>query len=236
MKINDELYVLELPMDFGGGIWIMNLSLIVDGEHGLTLVDTGLPGQADLIEQAIAAEGLSVSDLKQIVLTHQDMDHVGSLPVLKERTDATVYAYSEEIQFIDGSRPSPKMPPPERLAENPALAEMINAIIRVPVDVSIADGESLPFAAGAVAIATPGHTPGHMSLYLPNTKVLITGDAMVSNNGTLQGPMEMATPNMPQALESVKKFLDFDVATIVCYHGGLVSDDADGQIRRVAQS
>lgn len=234
MKVNDELHVLELPMDFGSGVWMMNVSLIVDASHGLTLVDTGLPGQADLIAEKIVAEGFSISDLQQIVLTHQDMDHIGSLGDLKELTGATIYGLEEEIPYIEGRLQSVKYPSPERLAQNPGLAEMLGRIKRVPVDVSIADGETLSFAANAVAIATPGHTLGHMSLYLPTSKTLITGDALVSDAGTLNGPMEMATPDMPKALESVKKLAKLDIDTVVCYHGGLVTDDAKGQLARVA--
>jgi len=234
MKVNDELYVLELPLPVGDDVWIMNLSLIADADHGLTLVDTGLNGQEDLIEKAIVAEGLSLGDVKQIVLTHQDADHIGSLAALKEKTGATVYAYVDEIPYIEGKLRSAKYPSPERLAANPGLAEMLGGLKRTTVDRAIADGETLPFAAGAVAIATPGHTEGHMSLYLPNTKTLIVGDAMVSNSGILDGPMEMATPNMAQALESIKKFLNYDVETVLCYHGGLVTDDANGQLKRVA--
>src|SRR5476651_955517 len=109
MKVNDELHVLEVPMPLGDTVRIMNVSLIVDPVHGLTLVDTGLPNQADLFEQIIAAEGLSLSDVKQIVLTHQDLDHVGSLYPLQQRTGAQVFAYVDEIPYIDGTLTPIKM-------------------------------------------------------------------------------------------------------------------------------
>ncbi|MFX8680952.1 MBL fold metallo-hydrolase, partial [Acinetobacter baumannii] len=82
---------------------IMNLSVIVDKDHGLTLVDTALPSQADDVVAQLEADGLSLSDVKQIVLTHQDLDHVGALNPLKDRTGATVYAYVDEVPYIDGT-------------------------------------------------------------------------------------------------------------------------------------
>jgi len=230
VRINDDLVVLELPL----GERIMNLSVILDAENGPTLVDTGLPGQAELILEKLAAEGISLSDLKRILITHQDIDHIGSLKALKEATGAEVLALDVEIPYIDGTLPSPKMPSPERLEQNPGLKAMLDALERSTVDVALRDGEVLDLAGGVTVIATPGHTFGHTSLYLNRTQTLITGDALTASQGTLAGPMEMATPDMASAKASVKKLAELDVKQIVAYHGGLVDQDANGQLRRVA--
>ncbi len=192
MKVSDELYVLELPMNWGGVERILNVSLIVDKEHGLTLVDTGLPGQVDLIEAALVKDGFSLSEIKQIVLTHQDVDHVGSLHALKDRTGATIYADAIEVPYIEGTLRSVKYPSPERLAQMPEFAAMLKALQGTHVDEAVEHGHVLTKSGGAVVIATPGHTLGHMSLYLPSTKTLIAGDAVVSNSGTQSGPMEQS--------------------------------------------
>jgi glyoxylase-like metal-dependent hydrolase (beta-lactamase superfamily II) len=230
MRVNDDLVVLELPL----GEWIMNLSVILDAEKGLTLVDTGLPGQAAMILEKLEAEGLSRSDLKRILITHQDVDHIGSFKALKEATGAEVLALDVEIPYIDGTLPPYKMPPPERLEQNPEFKAMLDALERCPVDVALKDGEVLDLAGGVTVIATPGHTRGHMSLYLNRTHTLISGDALTSSEGKLAGPMEMATPDMESARASVKRLAGFDVKQIVAYHGGLVDQDANGQLRRVA--
>jgi glyoxylase-like metal-dependent hydrolase (beta-lactamase superfamily II) len=234
MKVNDELYILELPLAFGGTVRIMNVSLIADPEHGLTLVDTGLPGQVDLIQEALAQHDFTLDHIKHIVLTHQDLDHVGSLNEIKELTQAPIYAYIDEVPYIDGTLPMTKAPSPEVLAQNPGFAAIWEAFKVTPVDHAVSDGETLDFAVGTMIVATPGHTPGHMSLYLPNSKTLITGDALTSEEGTLSGPAEFATPELAQAKESVKKLADLDIETILCYHGGLVTEDANGQLKKVA--
>jgi len=230
MRVNDDLVVLELPL----GEWIMNLSVILDPEKGATLVDTGVPGQAPMILEKLAAEGIAPSDVKRILISHQDIDHIGSLKALKEATGAEVLALDVEVPYIDGTLPSPKMPSPERLEQNPGLKAMLDALERSTVDVALEDGEVLDLAGGVTVIATPGHTPGHISLYLNRTQTLITGDALTSSGGTLGGPMEMATPDMVSAKASVKRIAEFDVKLIVAYHGGLVDQDANGQLRRVA--
>jgi len=73
-----------------------------------------------------------------------------------------------------------------------------------------------------------------VSIYLPNVKTLVAGDALTSQDGVLAGPSERATPNMPLAMESLKKLAELDIETIVCYHGGVVSDRAGEQLRRLA--
>jgi len=232
VRVNDDLVVLELPL----GDWIMNLSVILDAEKGATLVDTGVPGQAELILEKLAAEGISPGDVKRILITHQDIDHIGSLKALKEATGATVLALDVEIPYIEGTLRSIKAPTPERLEQNPGLKAMLDALERCSVDVALTDGEVLDLAGGVTVMATPGHTLGHISLYLNRSRTLITGDALTSSDGTLGGPMEMATPDMVAAKESVRKLADLDVEQIVAYHGGIVDQDASGQLRKVADA
>jgi glyoxylase-like metal-dependent hydrolase (beta-lactamase superfamily II) len=222
--------VLELPL----GEWTMNLSVILDPEKGATLVDTGLPGQAAMILEKLAAEGVPQNDLKRILITHQDVDHIGSLKALKEATGATVLALDVEIPYIDGTLPGYKIPPPERLEQNPEFKAMLDALESCAVDVALKDGEVLDLAGGVTVIATPGHTLGHISLLLNRSRALITGDALTSSGGTLTGPMEMATPDMATAKESIKKLANLDVEQILTYHGGMVDQDGKGQLKRVA--
>jgi glyoxylase-like metal-dependent hydrolase (beta-lactamase superfamily II) len=227
MKVNDDLQVLELPMSIDGHNSVINLSLILDPEKGATLVDTGLPGQEDLILS-------QAPELKNIILTHQDLDHVGSLAALKEKNNPKVLASQTETPYIQGDKPGYKTPPPERLKQMPTFKAMLAAHKSTHIDEQLQDGQRLDLAGGIKVVATPGHTPGHISLYLERTKTLITGDALTSDNGTLHGPMPQATPDMETAKASIQKLAQLDVETIVCYHGGLVTNDANGQLKRLA--
>ena len=83
-------------------------------------------------------------------------------------------------------------------------------------------------------MATPGHTVGHLCLYLERSRTIIAGDALTAEDGRLQGPNPTATGDMPTAARSVARLAELDVDAIVCYHGGVVVDDAGGQLRRVA--
>jgi glyoxylase-like metal-dependent hydrolase (beta-lactamase superfamily II) len=102
MRLSDDLYMLALPLQRGDQTVYFNLSLILDAIHGPTLVDTGLPGQLDAITTVLAEAGVRVADLKRIILTHQDIDHVGSLHDLVQASGARVLAYTVETPYIDG--------------------------------------------------------------------------------------------------------------------------------------
>jgi glyoxylase-like metal-dependent hydrolase (beta-lactamase superfamily II) len=234
MQLNDDLYMLALPIQRGDQTAYFNLSLILDPIHGPTLVDTGLPGQFDAIAAALAEAGVRVLDLKRIILTHQDIDHVGSLHDLVQASGARVVAHAVEAPYIDGSEPA-RFARPEALAQRPELRAVAERFKPTHIDEQLQDGARLDLAGGVRVIFTPGHTPGHMCLYHERTRTLIAGDALTSNDGQLMGPNEGATPDMPTASQSVRRLAELDVQAIICYHGGAVTEDANQQLRRVAQ-
>lgn len=234
MQLNDDVHVLPLAMVRDGQTRILNLSLIVDPAEGPTLVDTGLPGQMDAIAAVLAEAGVGVGDLKRIVLTHQDIDHVGSLPELVRASGARVLAHEVEAPYIDGTE-RPRYDRPEFLQQFPQMTAFIDRLKELRVDEALPDGARLDVAGGVRVVATPGHTVGHMCLYLERSRTVIAGDALIAEDGRLQGPSANATADMPTAVRSVARLAELDVDAIVCYHGGVVSDDAGGQLRRVAE-
>jgi glyoxylase-like metal-dependent hydrolase (beta-lactamase superfamily II) len=234
MHLNDDVHVLPLSMVRDGQTRTYNLSLVLDPAQGPTLVDTGLPGQFDEIASALAEAGVGVRDLKRIVLTHQDIDHVGSLPDLVEASGARVLAHEVEVPYIDGTE-RPRYDRPDFREAFPQVTALLERLKAVRVDEALPDGARLDVAGGIRVVATPGHTVGHMCLYLERTRTVIAGDALMAEDGRLRGPSPSATADMPTAARSVRRLAELDVDAIVCYHGGAVTDDAGGQLRRVAE-
>lgn len=233
MKLNDDLVILPLASERGGQTNVFHASLILDAAHGPTLVDTGLPDQAEAIEALLAPQSLDVAALRRIVLTHQDIDHIGSLHELATRSGARVLAHRVEAPCIDG-RELPRFARPEVLDERPFLRPFAEQFQPTAVDEQLEDGARLDLAGGVQIVFTPGHTSGHICLYLERSRALIAGDALTASDGRLQGPNPAATLDMALASASVQRLAELDVAAIVCYHGGLVDDDASGQLRRIA--
>jgi glyoxylase-like metal-dependent hydrolase (beta-lactamase superfamily II) len=144
--------------------------LFLENEDGWTLVDTGLVSSVGRIREALGALGSGPEDLKRIFLTHQHNDHTGGLPKLLEWVPhAEVGAPPYEAEVISGRRGlDPQSNPVLRfLARNAELPP-------VPVTKVLREGD---FVSGFRVIATPGHTPGHVSLLRDGDGLLFTADA-----------------------------------------------------------
>jgi glyoxylase-like metal-dependent hydrolase (beta-lactamase superfamily II) len=234
MRIANSVYVLPIPRSPQEASSFLNLTLIVDEENGNTLVDAGLPDQTEAIGAALGEAGIGVRDLRRIIFTHQDLDHVGSGAALVRQSGAQVLAHSADAPYIE-RRLRPLKPSPEMIEQRPQIREVMERLEPVSVDEQLENDTRLELAGGTRVIFTPGHTPGHISLYLERSKILIAGDAVTAERGHLNGPNPLATPDIPTAIESLKRLADLDVDTIICYHGGVVSDDANGQLQRVIE-
>jgi glyoxylase-like metal-dependent hydrolase (beta-lactamase superfamily II) len=234
MMIADGVDVLPIPRNSQGAAGFLNLTLILDEQNGNTLVDAGLPGQAEAIGAALVEAGIRVRDLRRIIFTHQDLDHVGSGADLVRQSGARVLAHPADAPHIDGSLRLLK-PSPEMLEQRPQMREALERLEPVGIDEHLEDGDRLDLAGGTRVIFTPGHTPGHLCLYLERSKVLVAGDALTAEGGHLNGPNPSMTLEMRPAMQSIRRLADLEIDTIVCYHGGVVGEDANGQLRRVIQ-
>jgi glyoxylase-like metal-dependent hydrolase (beta-lactamase superfamily II) len=245
MKVADGLEMLELKMNMMGQQSVIHPTLIWDDNEAV-LVDTGIPGQLKEIREAMDKAGVPFSKLSKVILTHQDIDHIGSLQEILKASDhkIEVLAHEEDKPYIEGDKTPIKMNP-ERVAkmleslpeeQRQKIQALLGTPVTAKVDKTIEDGEVLPYCGGITVIFTPGHTPGHVSLYHHQTKTLITGDALVAANGELLGPSPQATPDMETALKSIKKFTKFDIRTVICYHGGVYKEHANKRLAELANA
>src|SRR5215204_5104534 len=234
MRIADGVHVLPIPRDPQGASGFLNLSLILDEQYEATLIDAGLPGQEGAIDAALAEAGVRTQDLRRIIFTHQDLDHIGSGAALVRQSGARVLAHPADAPYVEGKL-RPLKVTPEMLERRPQMREVLEHLEPVRVDEHLEDGERLDLAGGTRVIFTPGHTPGHLSLYLERPKVLVAGDALTAEDGHLNGPNPPLTLDVGEAARSVRRLAELDVKTIVCYHGGVVGEDANGQLQRVVR-
>jgi len=238
MQLFPGAEVLELGTQGFGGPGAVYPVLLM-GEEGTTLVDTGFPGQGPALEAALGQHGVSMADLDRVILTHQDIDHIGNLPIVAAGR-ATVLAHRLEAPFIEGRERLQKFNPErmgQMLSRLPEAArtqfeQLMASPPKAQVDVLLEDGEELPLYGGMRVIHTPGHTPGHISLYFPRHRVLISGDAMRVVDGQLVGPGPEVTPDMGQAVASLGK-IPADVEYVLSYHGGLFGPGAGKRIREI---
>ena len=224
MKIAGHAAMLELARPNG----TIYPTLAWD-KSNLVLIDTGFPGQTDALVSAIAAEGFRAEDITHIILTHQDIDHIGCLPdLLRLAPSAQVIAHEAEAPYIDGRKTPIKL---AMLLENyDRLPEQMKGFCdqlqvgfadrRVAVKQTVEDGEALPIAGGIEVVHTSGHTLGHIALFLRQGRIMVAGDAANIADGQLTGPNPQHTYDMAQGMRSLEKLKAYDNQGVVAYHGG----------------
>ncbi|MFB6176118.1 MAG: MBL fold metallo-hydrolase, partial [Halobaculum sp.] len=210
MPIPDAIHEFSVTLETPDGTQTFHPAA-VETPTGLLLIDVGLPGQADALKSELGDAGFDFGDVRGILLTHQDGDHAGCLETVVERVgDAagvapTVYAHVAAAPYVDG-RAKPIKSEGDRYPP-------------VAVDVELTEGVIFRTEAGPMrVIETPGHTPGHVSLYVPESKFLLAGDALTVGDDGLAGPSRQHTAEMAEAAESVGTLAELSVESVLCYH------------------
>ena len=203
---------------------VANPYLIIDS-NGLALIDAGLPGSGKKILKYISGLGHAPSDLKWIVVTHSDIDHIGGLTAIKNTSGARVYASAIEAEAMSKGSSSRQIKSKNffrRLLRSVAGRFMKAAPIRT--DEILSEGQVLPILGGLRVVETPGHTPGHISLFSPSTGILFTGDSIVSREGRLVRSLQSLTWDEAKADESTRKQAALGARIVCSGHGPVVMD------------
>lgn len=243
MKIANGIYMLEISCNIMGTPSVINPTLIWDNDT-VILIDTGYPGQLPQIREAMEKVGVSFDKLNMVIVTHQDIDHVGSLSsILKELPNSVeVLAHKEEKPYIQGESIPVKVAKLEANlnslpTEMKVIYEKLKAFYennKSKVDKTITDEEELPYCGGIAVIYTPGHTPGHICLYLKQCKTLIAGDTLTVDGGLLGQAAQSSNFDMDLSMKSLRKLNKYDIETVICYHGGLYKGNANKRIAELA--
>lgn len=222
--------IVELPIkfEFNGQKNTIYPSLIVVNDE-LTLVDTGYSNFYPLIEDEILKNGFEMKNLKHIIITHYDDDHIGSLFDFKAKHPwVNVIASEIESKYISGEMKSERLLQAEKLLENMSpeqiefgkwFIQQLKDLKHVAIDKKVHDGDVILNNECRV-IATPGHTSGHISLYFPKLNSVITGDAAAHENQELVIANPHFCLNIENAELSLRNIKSLQADTYYCYHGG----------------
>lgn len=207
-------------------------AVIDDGEN-LILVDCGDPELAYVLMDEMRSKGLSPERLTHIIITHHDLDHVGGLSQFRDACpNVNVMATAEQAEYISGrsrwlrlqeeDRLYLALPPEKRIPSSRVRAAQYVNFLPANVDTVLQGDEFLPLCGGIQIVSTPWHMPGHISVYIPGEKALITGDAI----NTFDGKIDI-TPhlnlNADCTAEGLLRLAELDVEHIYGYHGGELS-------------
>ncbi len=219
MKITENVFVVPNV--------VANPYIIVDADE-VTVIDVGIPRSEKKILDYIAGLGKSARDVKHIILTHSDLDHVGSLAALQKATGARTYSSHIEADAIAAGKPSREIKP-SGFSVRRILFALMGPFMKAtpfPVDEILKDGAILPMLGGLRVIETPGHTPGHISLFAPDVGILFCGDSMVTDKNGIHGSRAGLTWNDARARESERKQAGLGAQIVCSGHGPVVKDAA----------
>ena len=214
-------------------------SYLLSGDD-LTLVDTGLPGEAGGILDSITKIGRRCEDLNYILITHAHMDHMGSVAAIKKASGAKVVSSNMEVEFIEGLRKTWTM------GREGFAGKVFKGVLflletfsfryePVSVEIPCQGGEIIDCFGGIEVISSPGHSPGSLSFYLGEKRILFTGDAL-SGVPQLKLPPRLGCADYREALASVQKIAQLDFDMCLFGHGAPLKEDASQAVRRLLKT
>jgi len=185
---------------------------LIRGDKGYLLVDAGWNTDASFatLHNYLVKNGLTFEDISQILVTHVHPDHYGMAGRIKQLSGATIAMHYIEKDFIksryvameellhqtDRLLVANGVPEREMVAMRDATVGLENYIVPTPPDILLRDGNTVTTGEFTFRVIwTPGHSSGHICLYEPQKKVLVSGDHI----------LRKITPNIgvhPQSIEN----------------------------------
>jgi glyoxylase-like metal-dependent hydrolase (beta-lactamase superfamily II) len=203
-----------------------NSFALVDDDGSVTLVDCGLKRAPARIVAGLRAIGRHPGDVVRIVLTHAHVDHAGGAADMAARTGAPVAVHERDAAFAEAGR----APEPSLLAGRLLTRLAGTGFPPVAVGERLSDGQVLGVGGGLRVVATPGHTPGHVSLLHEPTATLITGDALFHLGRLRLSPRLICTDfRLTEQTAHVLGELEYD--RVAFTHGTEITEGAREAVR-----
>lgn len=227
LQVTRDILLLQFPL--------VNAIIVGDPKTNngdWVLVGTGMSHTAKDIIAAAEGHFGKGSQPKAIILTHGHFDHVGAVTELTNQWNTQVFAHQLELPYLTGKA---DYPPADPTVDDGLIAKIsptfpskgINLGNRVQ---ALPAGGSVPWMPGWRWIHTPGHSPGHVSLFRDSDRVLIAGDAfttlkqesaesVLSRKKEVHGPPAYFTTDWESAEKSVKALAELNPAMVIPSHG-----------------
>lgn len=196
---------------------------LVRGDDGDTLVDPGPVGTAPVL---LSLDRRGELRLARVLLTHAHPAHAGSAARVARGTGVRVYVHPADAPFLDGTQ-EPLLPRGRRGQLMAALGRVVDLCPPVyRLDPLTPD---VGFA-GLRVVATPGHTPGHVCFWHERDRALLSGDALVVEDGDPALPASSLSHDPVQARESLVALRLLPFRHLLPGHGDAILDDADVRV------
>lgn len=224
-----QYYILELRYSFGDFEQVL-YPVVLLGDKDRVLIDCGYPGSVEMLEQQLRVHHIPPETITKLVLTHQDDDHIGSAWEWKEKYPKTqILASSVEAPYISGEKRNKRLQQAEEMQASlpekqkdwgEQFCERYRRLKPVAIDRLLHPGDMYDWGGGCEILATPGHTPGHISIRSVRNDYLITGDAAVLDGGELVIANPQFCLDREKADSSLSKIRKYGSKEYICYHCG----------------
>jgi glyoxylase-like metal-dependent hydrolase (beta-lactamase superfamily II) len=200
---------------------------LIDTDEGITLIDAGLAGHWRDFQRELAAMGRTTADVRGIILTHGDSDHVGFAERLRKQTGIPVYIHAADADRAKGGdKPKTTMGGMKLgavlgffgySARKGGLRTQWLTEVK-----EVRDGDVLPLPGSPVVIGMPGHSPGSIAVHISVADAVCVGDALTTRNvltGRV-GPQPAPFTDEPdEALASLARLAGINATWILPGHG-----------------
>ncbi len=242
MEISEGLHVVD-GVTFLGGL-PLNVAAIIEPNGNIHLVDSGIPSSSTQILSYLEDNGQDPMNIKTLVLTHLDIDHAGAAAEIKQDTGCQIIASDFEARVISGEKFSlddlkgllPNYEQTEIESLHQKISEQVYPAVDVDRTVTGGDILDLGYYGEGQFYEVPGHSPGHIALFIPKLSVFIAGDAVSVSGQIVTRPKGEFTPSMRLALDSIKKLKDLEFDILIAYHGPPIVGNGSGSLRTLIES
>lgn len=169
------------------------------------LIDTSLPWKGKALVRGLESLGIQPQSIKHILLTHHDIDHIGSVRMLQLLSGASLWASEADIPYITGETP------------RPSFKKYAGKIFRTKKPEGIRAFSDNDTISGVRVIRTPGHTPGHACFLYDN--VLFAGDLVENKKGSVIPYPAPWTADPATLLNSIKSVEEYSFEWVCPAHG-----------------
>ncbi|MET9497887.1 MBL fold metallo-hydrolase [Streptomyces sp. NPDC006552] len=200
---------------------------LVDTPEGITLIDAGLPGHWKDLERELQALGKTADDIRGLVLTHGDSDHIGFAERLRRSHGVPVFVHAADAaRARTGDKPKtpagPMRPGPTlkffgySLRKNGLRTQYVQEVTEVH------DGDVLDLPGKPVIIGMPGHSPGSVAVHVPAAEAVFVGDALTTRHvltGRVGPQPAPFTDDPAEALASLDRIAGLAASWVLPGHG-----------------
>jgi glyoxylase-like metal-dependent hydrolase (beta-lactamase superfamily II) len=214
---------------------------LVDTADGVTIVDAGLPGHWNDLVAELTIMGRTLADIRGVILTHGDSDHIGFAERLRRDHGVPVFVHSADADRAKGAKPPATATPKMKLGP---LLGFIGYSLRknglrathLKEVVEVADGDVLDLPGAPQIIGLPGHSPGSIAVFIPAVDAVFVGDGLTTRHvltGVVGAQPAPFTDDPEQALASLRVLVPTGAHWVLPGHGAPWTDGVEAAVAAV---